>query len=309
MPAGGWASMGQAFREREVADLAHHDAELGDVRIHHVTAGSGPPLVLLHGWPQTWYAWRHVIKDLADHYFVVAPDLRGLGDSSRPLTGYDKRTVADDVWRLISGKLGLQSFYLVGHDWGGPVAYALAVAHPEAVRRLAILDVTIPGDGSANFSQSGKRWHHGFHQTRDLPEALIAGREDVYLEWFFRNFGATQAAVSPDDIAEYLRTYRMPGALRAGFEYYRALDRDTLDNHENPKLDMPVLALGGACSWGRGLEVVESLRRVARDVRGGVVRGTGHWIPEEQPEQLVKAFKAFFKEDQQLIVKTGRVTC
>jgi pimeloyl-ACP methyl ester carboxylesterase len=268
---------------------------LGDVRIHYVTAGSGPHLVLLHGWPQTWYAWRHVIKDLADHYFIVAPDLRGLGDSSRPLSGYDKRTIADDVWRLMSRNLGIQSFYLAGHDWGGPVAYALAVAHPEAVRRLAILDVTIPGDGTANFSQSGKRWHHGFHRTKDLPEALIAGREDIYLEWFFHNFGATPTAISSDDIAEYLRTYRMPGALHAGFEYYRALERDILDNQENPKLDMPVLALGGACSWGRGLEVVESLRRVARDVRGGVVEGAGHWIPEEQPEHLAKEFEAFFK--------------
>nr|WP_283810934.1 alpha/beta hydrolase [Bradyrhizobium genosp. SA-3] len=297
-------------REREVTHVSHHEAELGDVRIHYVTAGSGPPLVLLHGWPQTWYTWRHVIGELADQYFIVAPDLRGLGDSSRPVSGYDKRTIADDVWRVISCDLELQSFYLVGHDWGGPVAYALAVAHPEAVSRLAILDVTIPGDGTANFSQSGKRWHHGFHATRDLPETLIAGREDVYLEWFFRNFGATPTAVSPDDIAEYLRTYRMPGALRAGFEYYRALERDTIDNRSNPRLEMPVLALGGACSWGRGLEVVESLRRVARDVRGGVVEGAGHWIPEEQPAQLAKAFQTFFKENrQEQLVTTGRVTC
>ena len=280
-----------------MGDIAHHEAELGDIRVHYVTAGEGPPLVLLHGWPQTWYAWRHVIDRLADQYFIVAPDLRGLGDSSRPLSGYNKQTIADDVWRLISGDLGLRSFYAAGHDWGGPVAYALAVAHPEAVKRLAILDVTIPGDGTMNFSQSGKRWHHGFHQTTDLPEELIAGREDVYLKWFFRNFGATPTAISEDDMAEYLRTYRMPGALRAGFEYYRALERDALDNKDNPMLEMPVLALGGACSWGRGLQVVESLRRVARDVRGGVVEAAGHWIPEEQPMQLAKAFQEFFKEN------------
>ncbi|WP_431017098.1 alpha/beta fold hydrolase [Bradyrhizobium pachyrhizi] len=102
-----------------MADVTHHEAELGDVRIHYVTAGSGPPLVLLHGWPQTWYTWRHVIDDLAGQYFVVAPDLRGLGDSSRPVSGYDKRTVADDVWRVVSRDLELRSFYLVGHDWGG----------------------------------------------------------------------------------------------------------------------------------------------------------------------------------------------
>lgn len=280
-----------------MADVAHHEAELGDVRIHYVTAGSGPPLVLLHGWPQTWFTWRHVINELADHYFIVAPDLRGLGDSSRPKSGYDKKTIANDVWRLISRAVSLKSFYLAGHDWGGPVAYALAVAHPEAVKRLAVLDVPIPGDGTGNFSQSGKRWHHGFHQTPDLPEALITGREGVYIEWFFRNFGATPTAVPQEDIAEYLRTYCMPGALHAGFEYYRALERDAIDNKDNPRLDMPVLALGGACSWGRGLQVVESLKRVARDVRGGVVEGAGHWIPEEQPGQLAKAFREFFTED------------
>lgn len=277
-------------------DVMHHEADLGDVRIHYVTAGSGPPLVLLHGWPQTWYTWRDVISRLSEYYFIVAPDLRGLGDSSRPIDGYDKRTIANDVWRLVRGDVGLTSFYLAGHDWGGPVAYALAAAHPDAVRRLAILDVTIPGDGTANFSQSGRRWHHGFHQTRDLPEALVIGREDVYLEWFFRNFGATPAAISQEDIAEYLRTYRMPGALQAGFEYYRALERDAADNQDNPKLDMPVLALGGACSWGRGLQVIESLKRVAHDVRGGVVEDAGHWIPEEQPERLAGEFLAFFND-------------
>jgi pimeloyl-ACP methyl ester carboxylesterase len=277
-------------------EVRHHEVEAGDVRIHYVTAGSGPPLVLLHGWPQTWYAWRHVIGELAADYRLIAPDLRGLGDSSRPPAGYDKKTVAGDVWRVVTHEIGDRPFYLAGHDWGGPVAYALAAAHPEAVRRLAILDVVIPGDAGGSFSQSGRRWHHRFHQTPDLPEALVAGREDVYLSWFFRNFGATADAVSADDFAEYLRTYRLPGALRAGFEYYRALEQDEADNRDASMLDMPVLALGGACGWGRGREVLDSLRRMARHVEGGVVDNAGHWIPEEQPREVAARFRDFFRD-------------
>ncbi len=280
-----------------MTDLAHHHAELGDVRLHYVTAGRGFPVVLLHGWPQSWYEWRHIIPGLTEKFRIIAPDLRGLGDSSRPLDGYDKKTVGHDVWRLVNEVLGLSEFYLVGHDWGGPTAYAIAAAHPEAVRKLAILDVTIPGDGSANISQGGRRWHHAFHQTLDLPEALVSGREDIYFGWFYRNYGARPDAMSESDIAEYLRVYRQPGALRAGFSYYRAISRDIADNaaqSTRAKLPMPVLALGGDRSWGRGMEVMESLRRLAVDVQGGVVENCGHWMPEEQPADLLRRLLAFF---------------
>jgi pimeloyl-ACP methyl ester carboxylesterase len=280
-----------------VAEVDHHHADLGDVRLHYVTAGAGFPVVLLHGWPQSWYEWRHIIPGLADRFRVIAPDLRGLGDSSRPTDGYDKKTVGHDIWRLVSEALGIGEFYLVGHDWGGPTAYAVAAAHPQAVRKLVILDVTIPGDGSQNISQGGRRWHHAFHQTLDLPEALVAGREDIYLGWFYRTYGARPDAISERDVAEYLRVYRQPGALRAGFSYYRAISRDIADNAARlarSKLPMPVLALGGDCSWGRGLEVVESLRRMAADVQGGVIENCGHWVPEEQPGELLRRLLAFF---------------
>lgn len=280
--------------------ITHHYADLGDVRLHYVTAGEGFPIVLLHGWPQTWYEWRHVIPGLAKKFQVIAPDLRGLGDSSRPLAGYDKKTIGDDIWRLVHNHLGIRKFLLVGHDWGGPTAYAIAHAHPNAVRRLAILDVTIPGDGSANISQGGRRWHHAFQQTLDLPEALVTGREDIYFGWFYRNYGHRPDVIPPADVAEYLRTYREPGALRAGFAYYRNIPRDIADNAAGAKdfkLPMPVLALGGANSWGRGMEVVESLRRLATDVRGGILENCGHWMPEEQPEALLEQLLAFFGED------------
>ena len=279
--------------------MIHHHADLGDVRLHYVTAGEGFPIVLLHGWPQTWYEWRHIVPVLARQYRVIAPDLRGLGDSSRPADGYDKKTVGNDIWRLVHDHLGIEAFHLVGHDWGGPTAYAIAAAHPDAVRKLAILDVSIPGDGSPNISQGGRRWHHAFHQTLDLPEALVAGREDIYFGWFYRNYGHHPNAIPEADIAEYLRTYRQIGALRAGFAYYRNIPQDIADNAAIAatfKLPMPVLALGGANAWGRGMEVVESLRRMAVDVRGGVIENCGHWMPEEQPEELLRRLLPFFAE-------------
>ncbi len=279
--------------------MIHHHADLGDVRLHYVTAGEGFPIVLLHGWPQTWYEWRHIVPVLARQYRVIAPDLRGLGDSSRPADGYDKKTVGNDIWRLVHDHLGIEAFHLVGHDWGGPTAYAIAAAHPDAVRKLAILDVSIPGDGSPNISQGGRRWHHAFHQTLDLPEALVAGREDIYFGWFYRNYGHHPNAIPEADIAEYLRTYRQIGALRAGFAYYRNIPQDIADNAAIAatfKLPMPVLALGGANAWGRGMEVVESLRRMAVDVRGGVIENCGHWMPEEQPEELLRQLLPFFAE-------------
>ena len=280
--------------------ITHHFAEIGEVMLHYVTAGSGPPIVLLHGWPQTWYEWRHIIPQLAERYTVIAPDLRGLGDSSRPLSGYDKKTVSNDIWRLVSEKLGYSSFHLVGHDWGGPTAFALAAAHPEAIETLTIVDVVIPGDGG-DFSEGGRRWHHQFHITPDLPEALITGRERTYLQWFYQTFAYKPDAIDDDALDEFVRTYSQPGALRAGFNFYRAIGQDAADNaallKTGFKLPMPVLAVGGGVSYphgrGRGTSVEESLRRVANNVRGEVIPECGHFVPEEQPERLTELLLDF----------------
>lgn len=284
--------------------VTHHYAAFEDVMIHYVMSGPGvgkaPVVVLIHGWPQTWYEWRHIIPGLAEKYTVIAPDMRGLGDSSRPLTGYDKKTVANDIWRLLSEKLKIDQFFLVGHDWGGPTAYALTAAHRDAVRRLAIIDVTIPGCGG-DFSQGGKRWHHQFHITPDLPEALVQGREAIYLNWFYQTFAYRPDAVGPEDLAEYVRTYSQPGAMRAGFGFYRAMMQDAADNKASiaqGKLKMPVLAMGGAVSYphgrGRGPECGESLKRVAENVRALVVPDSGHFVPEEQPEFVLRELLDFF---------------
>ena len=283
-------------------NVDHRYANLGEVMLHYVTAGDGPPIVLLHGWPQTWWEWRHIIPELTKRFTVIAPDLRGLGDSSRPVTGYDKKTIAEDVWRLVNGTLGQERFAVVGHDWGGPIAYALAAAHSDAIEKLVILDVVIPGCGG-DFSQNGRRWHHQFHVTPDLPEALVEGREAIYLSWFYKTFAFRPDAITNLDLQEYLRTYTQPGAMRAGFSYYRALSQDASDNAEmikRAKLPMPALAIGGGVSYpharGRGTEPGESLSRVAKNVVAEVFEESGHFIPEEAPDRLVARLLNFFGE-------------
>lgn len=281
-------------------DIQRHFADLSEVTLHYLTAGQGPPIVLLHGIPQTSREWRHVIPKLADRYSIIAPDLRGLGDSSRPTTGYDKKTVARDIWELVHDHLKIDRFFLVGHDWGGPTAFALAAAHPEAVRRLAILDVSIPGDG-AEMSQGGRRWHHPFFRTPDLPEAVLGGREHVFIDWLFDTYGHRPNCIPAEDRAEYLRAYAKPGAFRALLAYYRAFPTDAADNEDvirrSGKLKMPVLALGGDKSFGRGMETFESLSRMAENVRGGLIPNSGHWVAEEAPDFVAEQLRGFFDED------------
>ncbi len=277
----------------------HARADLGEVTLHYVTAGAGRPVVLLHGWPQTWFMWRKVIPDLAAHHFVVAADLRGLGDSSRPDGGYDKRTIAGDIARLLFDHLELDRVSLVGHDWGGPVAFALSAEWPERVDRMALLDVPIPGDGTDVFFHD--RWHHAFHWIAEMPEALVVGRERIYLEHFYRNWGARPDAIEDAAIGEYVRAYSAPGAMRAGFEYYRATPQDVADNQAllaaNGKLRLPVLSLAGTGGRGRGADVVlASARRVAADVRGGAIEDAGHWLVEERPEAVLAELLPFLDE-------------
>jgi len=278
--------------------VEHQTLRLTRVTLHVVTAGSGVPIVLLHGWPQTWYEWRKLIPLLADRYRLVAPDLPGLGESSRPANGYDQNSIASDV-REMCQQLDLGRFHLVGHDFGGPCGFALACAAPQSVRTLTILDVTIPGIGP-DISQGGLRWHHAFHMTPELPEALVAAREREYLGWFYREFCWQRGAIGHADIDEYLRSYTQPGAMRAGFEYYRSLPRTKADNRaladSGFRLSMPVLALGGAKAEarGRGEEPLDSLRAIASNVTGGAIPECGHFIPEEQPAVLAERLLAFF---------------
>ena len=288
--------------ERPVEDLSfeidnvtfsHHTASVNGIQMHYVIGGQGDPVVLLHGWPQTWYEWHKVMPALAKNYTVIAPDLRGLGDSSKPATGYDGNTTAEDIYQLVS-QLGLnQKIYLVGHDIGVQTAYSYAAAHPDNVSKLVVLDVPIAG-----FSPHGLEdccWWFSFHQTPDIPEALTAGKEREYLSWFYR-FAYNPDAISEADIDKYVSRYSAPGGMRTGFEYYRAFPINAEQNKElsNVKLPMPVLALGGEYSFGTA--ALDSMKSLATDVRGGIVPLSGHWIAEERPDFLVKQLAAFFNE-------------
>lgn len=294
--------------ERETATVTmpnfeHNYAYLKNLRMHYVTSGKGEPVVLIHGWPETWYAWRRVIPLLSDQYQLIAPDTRGLGDTSRPFGGYDKKTVAADIWQLMHDHLGHARFKVVGHDWGSPVAFRLAADHPDAVSHLVLVEIGVLGDQpESTFGSVVPTWWHLFFQVPDLPEALTFGRERLLLEYMLTMGAGNPTAISDEDIKEYLRTYSQPGAMRAGFDYYRAANQDTADNRaifsSGFKLPMPALGLGGGGPRGRGEAVVESLRRVSIDASGGTIPDCGHWIAEERPQELANQLKAFFARKQ-----------
>jgi pimeloyl-ACP methyl ester carboxylesterase len=261
--------------------------------------GQGDPVVLLHGYPETSYAWRKVMPELAEHYTVIAPDLRGLGDSDKPASGYDKRTVAEDIYQLIKS-LGFERIFLVGQDYGGSTAYVFAAEHPETVRRLVVIECASAGlikDDVIPLVPGGGMWHRSFHLVPDLPESLIEGRERLYLSWFYQHYSRTVGAISEADIDEYVRSYAAPGGMHAGFEYYRTYFDDTERGREyvKTKLKMPVLAIGADSLYGAAVE--KYMQTAALDVRGAIVENCGHFVSEEQPEALLNLLLPFFAED------------
>ena len=277
--------------------FSHHTATVNGIQLHYVMGGKGDPVVLLHGWPETWYSWHRVMPDLAKNYTVIVPDLRGLGDSSKPPTGYDGKTVAEDIHQLV-GKLGFKTIFLVGHDIGTQVAYSYAAAHPTEVKKLAVMELTIPG-----FVPAGRMplWWVVFHQTPDVPEALVQGKEMLYLSWFYHNLANNPAAITQEDINEYVSHYSAPGGMHAGFEHYRAFPQDAIQNqnYSKTKLTMPVLALGGEYIPTLGGKiamptVIYGMKILAQNVTGIIVPNSGHFIPEEQPQFLADQLLKFF---------------
>jgi pimeloyl-ACP methyl ester carboxylesterase len=279
--------------------FSHHMATVNGIQLHYVMGGKGDPVVLLHGWPETWYAWHRVMPELAKNYTVIVPDLRGLGDSSKPPTGYDGMTVAEDIHQLVT-LLGFKSIFLVGHDIGTQVAYSYAAAHPTEVKRLAVMELTIPG-----FVPAGRMplWWVIFHQTPDIPEALVQGKEITYLSWFFHNLPFNPAAITQADIDVYADRYSAPGGMHAGFEHYRAFPQDAVQNmnYSKTKLTMPVLALGGGYipTFGGNITmptIIYGMKTLAQNVTGITVPNSGHFIPEEQPKFLVDQLFKFFRK-------------
>jgi pimeloyl-ACP methyl ester carboxylesterase len=277
------------------------DIEPG-LRLHYVTAGEGErTIVLLHGFPQTWWQWHHLIPALVDAGFkVVAPDYRGAGHSWRPLSGYDKRTMAGDIHRLLRVHLGLRgSIVMVGHDIGLMIAYAYAQAHADELSHLVVMDAPIPGTAVFDRLRADPRvWHFAFHGARDVPEMLVAGRERQYLQAFYDARCFDPSAIGEADLDLYASAYSAPGAMRAGFELYRAFDRDAEDNREalrrNGKLRVPVLAVGGAIST-TGPLMQEMLQEVAENVAAVRVPRSGHWVAEENPKAVASALLEFLR--------------
>jgi pimeloyl-ACP methyl ester carboxylesterase len=274
------------------------DVEPG-LRLHFVTAGAGDSIVvLLHGFPQTWWEWRRLIPLLVDTGFrVIALDYRGAGDSWRPAGGYDKLTMAKDVHCLLREHLRISGpLALVGHDIGLMVAYAYAQCYRDEVSHLVVIDAPLPGTAVFDRLRADPRvWHFAFHGARDVPEMLVAGRERPYLQAFINARVFDPAAVS-SDLDVYASAYSAPGAMRAGFELYRAFDRDGRDNRDlllrNGKLTAPVMAVGGAVST-TGPLMEEMMREVAESVRAVRIPRTGHWIAEENPAALAQELLGF----------------
>ena len=280
--------------------ITNHMAELAPgERMHYRIAGEGPrTIVLVHGFPQTSWAWHKVMAPLAAKGFkVVAPDYRGAGNSWRPVIGYDKKTMADDIRRLMHDHLKIETpFVLVGHDIGLMVAYAYAQQNRNDVSRLVLMDAPLPGTEVFKNALSDSRvWHFAFHGARDVPELLLAGRERQYLKAFFDFRIYDPSGISEADLDIYASAMSMPGGTRSALEPYRAFPKDVEDNIEllkaNGKLTMPVLAMGGSLGTFGG-QVEGMLREVAENVKGARIPRTSHWIAEENPigfiEELLK---------------------
>jgi pimeloyl-ACP methyl ester carboxylesterase len=271
--------------------------DTGGLRQHAVIGGDGPPLLLVHGWPETWYAWRLLMPALARDFQVIAVDQRGIGLTDKPPDGYDTGTLAGDLVALMDA-LGHQRFAVVGHDTGLIISYALAADHPDRVDRLVLVEV--PGPPGVAPSPplfvpepiNNRLWHIPFNRVNDeLTEQLVRGREDVFYGYEFAIQGGEKL---PDDaLRYYFSLFSDPDALRGSFGFYRAWDTTMAQNEQRKSrpLPMPVLAIGGAESWGEA--VGDGIKPAANDVQSVVIPGAGHWVAEQAPEEMLAALTAF----------------
>jgi pimeloyl-ACP methyl ester carboxylesterase len=264
-------------------------------RIHYLTAGSGPPVVLLAGFPQTADAWRPVIPALAERHTVYAVDLPGLGHSDKPAGGHDVRTAATRLHTALQG-VGLDRYALVGHDVGAWVAAPYAGLYPEEVTKLVLMEAAIPGITATGDLESSGGWelwgHFLFHALADIPETLLVGNEHAYVKWFITRQLADPTSIGEDDIARYAAAYATPGAWRSALGYYRAFREDVEITRKilvDP-LRMPVLSVD---QEGSPIPLAQHLPPFALDHRGVVIPDSGHFLAEEQPERLASALLSF----------------
>ncbi|MEW1779669.1 alpha/beta hydrolase [Streptomyces sp. NPDC086777] len=293
---------GRAAAVQEVlpAGFTQHRTQVGALGLNYVIGGHGPTLVLLHGYPQTWYEWRHVMPALAEHYTVIAPDLPGAGRSDAPASGYDKKTMAADIHGLLA-KIGHdRDIRLVGHDIGTMVAYSYAAAHPADVKKLVLSEAPIPDPGIYTFpsltADGPGAWHFGFFALGNgLPEDLIQGREEVWTDRFIDDLEVRKGAVTPDDVAVFAGHLKDPAHLAASLAWFRTLPQDIENDavNQKKKLTMPVLAVGAEGSLGDS--VPKQVKKYATHVTGVVVPGSGHWLYEERPAEMTRILLTFLK--------------
>jgi len=272
--------------------------DAGGLRQHAVIGGEGPPLLLVHGWPESWYAWRLVMPALARDFEVIAVDQRGMGLTDKPRDGYDAGTLARDLVALMDA-LGHERFAVVGHDTGYIISYALAADHPDRVDRVALAE--IPGPPGVGPSPplfvpepvNNRLWHIPFNRINDeLTERLVRGREELFFGYEFAIQGGSRKL--PDSaLRYYFELFSDPDALRGSFGLYRAWDATLAQNEQRMRrpLTMPVLAIGGAESWGEAAG--HGIKPAAKDVQSLVIPGAGHWVAEQAPEAMVAALSAF----------------
>ena len=263
-------------------------------------AGRGFPIVLIHGFPQTAYEWRHVTALLSPRFRVVAPDLRGMGDSARATTGQDKRTLANDVCGILD-RLDIDRAVVVGHDWGGAVAQRILLDHPERVARFVVIDMVymplFDPSWLLDHHQLLTSWYIFLHQQPDLPERLVERAGDVYLRWFLEHgSGRGGSAFGEDDVREYLRTFMEPGRATAAFNLYRTMftvDADDWQHDASRWFDLPTLWIHGTADPFIPPQALDVLPRAFTNLRVERFEGIGHWVPEEAPDRTAASIGDF----------------
>ncbi|MFF7394280.1 alpha/beta fold hydrolase [Streptomyces scabiei] len=297
------AQAGRTPTDEELArelpgDFTSHHADAGGTRLHYVTGGSGEPLVLLPGYPQTWWAWHKVLPDLARHFTVIAADLRGMGGSARPADGYDKKTMAADIHALIR-HLGHHDVHIAGHDMGAMVAFAFAANHPEATRKVALLDTAHPDDSYYDLRLIARpgtgitRWWWAFNQVQHLPQVLYAGHMRQVIDWLFTHALDDQSLIGDRDRDIYAAAYDHPDGIRAACAWYQAYHQDIADLKTYPKITAPLLGIGSRFSHDHFRTTLPTL---ADDVRVERVKQSVHYFPEEEPELITHHLLDFFRQ-------------
>ncbi len=276
----------------------HHTVRVNDLKMHYVEAGKGPPVLLLHGFPETWYCWRHQIPELSERYRLIVPDLRGYGETEKPANGYDKRTMANDIIALMQ-HCGVSKAAIVGHDRGARVATRLAKDHPDAVDRLVVMD-NIPTRiifERMNAEIARGHWFFIFNNVPDLPEALIAGREEIWLRFIFSSWCYNPELFTAEEIAAYVRAYSQPGALRGAFSDYRAGKQDVAQDEADKEslIQCPTLALWGEdfALGGKMWDFREVWSKMAVHMEYFSIPQCGHLPHEEKPDVVTRELLRF----------------